>query len=402
MEIVNIQKYTKDFRCDILDYKDNKILFTKEYKKNNINYYGVFEYDVLSNDLNEIYRYEIKEYQFTNQYTKIVDKELVILNTGFDYEVEVHILDTKNKSLKSKHIIKVNEEVSYVPQIIDNRYILFRTDIEVSDLKGYEKYHLKGFSTLLYLGDLKDNKAYIIEDERLIKGNTCEDLLLFFDEDKKYIAFNENYMSDYEYEIDIYDRVNQNKLDIDKITCVEALHIIKFKDFCDEIKIGKERLSFNTIKQRKYNGWVRVMHSNKDKLYFREKDFDTQIESIYELNSDLDLSLKKEINHKNLDGELIYDNQIYEVIKNSNKIQIKGLFNCDYNLEFEEFKHPYFEGLVEDRYIIISSWFEDLNENYHQLSYIIDNKTKEIKKYELNNKIFKDTVILYDDSKFYE
>ncbi|MCT4583831.1 MAG: hypothetical protein N4A54_02805 [Peptostreptococcaceae bacterium] len=401
MELVNIQKYTKNFRCDVLDYKDNQILISKEYEDNNINYYAIFEYDIKKDRLNELYRYEIEEYQFTNQYNKIVGEELILLNTGFDYKIEVHILDIKNKSLKSKHIIKVNEEVSYIPQIIDNRYILFRTDIEDCDIKGYEKYHSKGFSTLLYLGDLKDDKAYIIEDKRVVQGNTCEDLILF-GQKSKYIVFNENYMSDYEYELDIYDRVKANKLDIDKITSVEALHIMEFKDFCDEIKLGKEKLSFKTIKQRKYDGWVRVMYSNDDKLYFREKDFETQIESIYEINNYLDLSLKKEINHDNLDGELNFDNRIYEMIKNPNKIYIKGLFNCDYDLEFEEFKHAYFEELIDNIYIIISSWFEDSDENYHQLTYIIDDETKETKKYELNNKVFKNTVVLYDDSKFFE
>lgn len=48
MEIVNIQKYTKDFRCDILDYKDNKIAF-------NENYMSDYEYEI---DIYEIDIYE--------------------------------------------------------------------------------------------------------------------------------------------------------------------------------------------------------------------------------------------------------------------------------------------------------------------------------------------------------
>lgn len=39
MEIVNIQKHTKGFSCDILDYKDNKIAF-------NENYMSDYEYEI--------------------------------------------------------------------------------------------------------------------------------------------------------------------------------------------------------------------------------------------------------------------------------------------------------------------------------------------------------------------
>ncbi|QSZ26556.1 hypothetical protein ACETAC_06450 [Aceticella autotrophica] len=90
------------------------------------------------------------------------------------------------------------------------------------------------------------------------------------------MIFNETYMDDWEYE-DIYNLIQSNKLSKDLVKEIEALYLININDFVKTIKIGEQNVPFKVICKRHINGWVRYLGMDDKNIYFREKDFITQI-----------------------------------------------------------------------------------------------------------------------------
>ncbi|GAA0182457.1 hypothetical protein SH2C18_48330 [Clostridium sediminicola] len=274
--------------------------------------------------------------------------------------------------------------------------------------KEYAEYKEKGYYHFLYLCDLEEDKIYLIEDLKIVNGlavvhGLIDCLPTFSHKNEEYLIFNEAYMHDYEYELVIYDAIQENKINKDLITDIEALYLISVKDFTEAIKSGNRNIPFKEISKRYLNGWVRYLAMDKENIYYREKDFQTQMEKIYKVNKEnFEPIVVKEIDHKKIVGRLFYGDEIYEKIELEDNIMIKGLYNCDYNLNFQNLKNIWFDGLINDRYLITNQWIEDEEDNYFEFVYVTDTKDNKSIKYDGTCKIYNDCVIIYDNSGYWE
>ncbi|QEK13125.1 hypothetical protein FQB35_12785 [Crassaminicella thermophila] len=400
LSIIDIRKYTGS-ETEILDFEDGEIIFIKNNKVNNKYYYSMNNYIVETDTVEEIYNYEILESEFYSQHTYVIGQDIIIIKMNFRNRVEVDVLCKKSKKIKSKHCFKVNEEVTSIPIIINSRYFMFFTDVDEMYAKEYMRYKEKGYHNFLYLCDLIKDKIYIIKDLKIVNGisvvhGLLELLPIFLHKNKEYLIFNEVYMSDYEYE-DVYDEIKENKLNKDLVTAIEALYVISVDDFVEAIKDGEENIPFKEIKRRYLNGWVRYIEMDEDNIYFREKDFETQIEKKYAVNKlNFESIVLCEIDHKEITGNLCYGDRIYEIIESDDYIRLRGIYNCDYNLCFKNDKNVFVEEFINDRYFITTQWIEDEEDNYFEFVYIIDAKDNNTTKYTGTCKIYNSCIIIYD------
>jgi len=407
IKIIDIRKYTGS-KSQIVNYEDGKIIFAKDYKINNKYYYSINNYSVASDTVEEIYKYEIPEFEYTSQYFSVVEEDIIIIKMHFINRVEVDILDKNSKILKSKHSFQLNEELTSIPIIINSRYFIFYTDIDEMNTNEYMQNKEKGYYHFLYLCDLVEDKIYLIKDLKIVNGLSVVHGLLdripaFIHNNQEYLLFNEAYMSDYEYEEDIYDAIKGNKLNKDLVTVVEALYSISVNDFVEAIKAGEENIPFKEISKRYLDGWVRYLAIDEENIYFREKDFQTQIEKIYAVDkASLQTIVMAEINHKYIKGRVFYGNKIYEEVKLDGYMKIRGLYNCNYDLCFKRGKNVWFDEFINDRYLITSQWIEDEEKNYFELVYITDVKQNKCIKYDGACKIYDNSVVIYDNSGYWE
>lgn len=399
INIIDIRKQTGS-KSEIVSCENGEIIFAKDCKCNNKYYYSMNIYKTELDTVEEVYKYEIPEFEYTSQYSRVVGQDIVIIKMHFTNRVEIDVLDKKTKKLKSKHSFEVKEEVTSIPIFINSRYFIFYTDIDEMNTKEY--YHF------LYLCDLVEDKIYFIEDLKIVNGLTVVHGLIdcmptFLHNNEKYLIFNETYMDDYEYELDIYDAIQENKVNKELVTDIEALYLISVNDFVDTIKTGKQNIPLREISKRYLNGWVRYLPMDEENIYYREKDFETQIEKIYAIDKGkFKTTVVKEIDHKKITGRLFYGDEIYERVESENSIMIKGLYNCDYNLNFKNLKNIWFDGLINDRYLITNQWLEDEEDNYFEFVYITDTKENKCIKYDGTCEIYNDCVIIYDNSGYWE
>lgn len=404
IKIIDIRKHTGS-KSKIVNYEDGEIIFAKDYWINDKYYYSIKNYSDTLNTVEEIYKYEIPEFEYTSQYSNVVGDDIIIIKMHLINKIEVDILDKNSKELKSKHSFQVNEEVTSIPIIINSRYFIFYTDIEEMNSEEYIQYKEKGYYHFLYLCDLVEDKIHLIRDLRIVKGITVvhsffmDCLPTFIHNNQEYLIFNETYMDDYEYELDIYEGIQSGRLNRDLITVVEALYTIGVDDFAEAIKLGEDNIPFKEISKRYVDGWVRYLEIDEKNIYFREKDFKTQIEKIYAMNkASLQSTVVAEINHKDIEGRVFYGEKIYEEVKLNDHIRIRGLHNCNYDLCFKRDKNVWFEEFINDRYVIDSQWIEDEEDNCFKFVYITDVKENKCIKYDGTCKIYNDCVIIYDNS----
>lgn len=404
IKIVDIRNYTGS-KSDIISVDNEEILYSKEVEVDGIYYICIYCYKIKIKKLEEVYRYKLKnqeheteEYEFNNQYFRVNDENITIIKTHLKSSLEVEVIDKKSKLVKSKHYFDVEGEVTSIPITINSRYFIFYT--ESGDLDTTQD--------SIYLCDLLENSIHLIRDSKIKDGLSVVHGLLdimptFIHDGEEYLIFNETYMDDYEYELYVYEWVKSEGINKDRIKEIEALYLISVNDFTGAIKNGEHDIPFIEVKKRHLNGWVRYIFMDEKNIYFREKDFDNQIEKIYSLDkSDFKTKTVKEIDHRKIEGRLFYGDIVYEKIESQNFIYIKGIYNCDYELSFKNDMNTYFCDFIGNRYLVTNQWIEDKEENYFEFVYIVDTKENNCNKYDGTCRVHDDIVVLYDNSGYFE
>lgn len=420
MRWIDLRPYGGGIYTEIIECSNKEILFQTYKKKDEKYYYSIMVYNIDRNTSVEIYSYEVMEETIYLQYPHVHNESILIIKTHNPKQLEVDKIDRKDGKNKRTYHISTKEDISSIPIFINEQYIIFYTDI---DLEGeeYKKYVDKGFKdnkSAIYLYDLEEEKAYFIRDFRIIEGMGVEHgrmqkLPLFLHKNGEYLIFNETYMDDWEYE-DFYDYALENKIDQADFF-MEALYYIKLNDFVTAIKAGEEDLALKTIKKKALDGWVRYLYQDSSYIYYRDKDFSSQLERIIKINK---LNLKSEIvaelDYSKIKGRIFYDDfnenlRIYseETIetKDSIVIELEGLYNCNYNIKLPLKKftqgyrvsYTYFQS-IGYKFIIVSGWYEEESDDYYDLQYIKDLESGEEWEFVGNSRVCGDILIVYEST----
>ncbi|SHI00923.1 hypothetical protein [Clostridium grantii] len=119
LKVIDIRRYTGS-KSKIVSYENNEIIFTKENQIHNKYYYSINKYNVKTDFLEEIYKYETPPYEYTCQYISTQGEDIVIIKMHFTYKVEVDIVHKISGKLKSRHCFETKEEVTSIP-ILEKR-----------------------------------------------------------------------------------------------------------------------------------------------------------------------------------------------------------------------------------------------------------------------------------------
>lgn len=385
LKILDITKYT--CLSEIISCDKNEIIFVNEQHKEDLQYYTINSYDIKSNKVEEIYNYTTEKSDEVTQFYRYYKDEIIIIDMSNEDILQVKIIEKNSNKLKDTHKLNVNKLSKAIPSTINNRYFLFFT--ETDDIFRYT----------MNLCDLEEDKIYEIKDTKFSEGlrynNNYLDVYNYNNEE--YLIFNEVYMEDYEYEMDVYEYF-KNKKDIeDNIEC-EALYVIKLNDFIKGIKNNIEDLNFIEIKKRCIDGWVRYLCMDKEFIYFREKDFKTQIEDIYKVHkSNLEITKIKRIEHKEYNGEIYYCEEIGYEYDHEDYIKIESIYPYEYNITIKKEKNTFFADYLNNRYIISFHWYEDEYERYFQFMRIVDNKNNVCYKHNGAFYIYDNYIIVYNN-----
>lgn len=155
-------------------------------------------------------------------------------------------------------------------EILTTGYLIFRLsyDLELSETDFFD---------VVYLIDVAENKYYEILDEDF-KINYGTKIIIGEGEDAR-LVFDEYFLSEEEqYEMLTSDEI-ELAFDLPKDMTEESLHKnsikhIRLSDFIQEIKEGKEELSFETIDAIDKEGAIRIIGETAENIYYRKKYYD--------------------------------------------------------------------------------------------------------------------------------
>lgn len=420
MKIIDLKPYGEGIYTEVLECNSKEILFETHKKIADKYYYCIIIYDINRDTTVEIYRYEVSENERYSQYTHLINDKIIIIKTHNQKKLEVDKINRKDGGDKKSYFINTKEDITSIPIFINEHYLLFYTDIDRSSVE-YERYVNSGYEEddhAIYLYDLYENEIYFVKDFRVIIGINVDHgrigkLPTFLHKNEEYLIVSETYMDDWEYE-ELYEYALDGELDKSEIDS-EALYFIKVDEFINSIKSGEENIPFKIINKKDLDGWIRYFYSDENYIYYRDKDFKTQKEKIIKMDKDnLEPIIVKEIDHSMIKGRIMYDNfsetcRIYEEYneeKGNNIITIiKGHYNCDYNVDFSYNKfqeghrgtYSFFE-FIKDRYIIASGWYEDEEENYFDIYYIMDLEEGKGSRFTGSCKVYENNLIIYEST----
>ncbi|WP_138203080.1 hypothetical protein [Haloimpatiens lingqiaonensis] len=255
-----------------------------------------------------------------------------------------------------------------------------------------DKDFLRGFSQVFFRTELAGEKCIVYEENYLDPG-TIEDI------------YNTYYKKKYKYiKADDIENIE------DEFYLNDHLQYTTVEKFIQEVKEGKEELTFNSIAYKGFEGYEIFSGIDKDNIYFAIKDFEKPNEEIVTF---LDRkTMKKTMYNIKMDNKYEESAESIEHIednvdikyslagKNKNIIAYKYMDNETYCVKEllrgkVEYTYPHKLGkmkeLVEDRYIIAC---EDSMWNEQKIN-VIDIKENKVKSYKGFFKIVDDTMVLF-------
>lgn len=360
MEIINLtQSIGESLQTEILDLENKKIIFAMQVKRDEKYFYEVHKYELV-NEERVLWRYEIGQDDFYMHQAKVIDNHIIIVGVEERGKVRVEVLDKENGQLVQHELMDIGRFVGDRVIFINQDYFLVSCDNEES---------------IYYLCDISEGKAYQVWDTAFMQGVVvCHGLIdcmpVFKHQGEEWVVYNECYMSDYEYE-KCGEYVREKIVEAEKIKEKEGLYIVPLNEFIKSIK-EKQIISFECIKQQYLDGWVRYLWQDEEKIYYRVKDFETQIETIYTMNfKDLAQNVVCKINHTALMGELVYnEGMIYEEVRGE-KHFVKGYMGLSEKLNLPVHKKLSFRTYLENSYIITSWWWErETNGDYEYKEFV--------------------------------
>lgn len=353
MKIVNLTQSRERYPdIELIKVESESVFFSVQVNEGKRYFYEVRRYETENKRSELLWRYELGEDIFYTQKVYMDGNKIIIAKLQDKGQVGIEVLDkTTGKFIKAENIwigdIQGEEIIA-----INQRYFLV----------GGEN---KKAENMYYLCDIEEQTSYLVTMLRLVGGlpaghGLIRRLPCFKRQGEEWVIFNESYMEDYEYE-QIYDCIMAKNFDASQIRETEGLYVLPLTTLIEGIKQREDIIPFREIKKRWIDGWIRYLGIKNGNIYYREKDFETQIENVYAVDIEsLEERIVCQINHQQLNGVLRYDlEQIYEDIRGEEKRYVRGHYGLDKTLEIPMHKRLRFEAYLEYRYIVTSWWWEN-------------------------------------------
>lgn len=388
VRIIDLRPYTQRGETTLITSDGNTIIFIKEVFENSKCYHALKAYDILNDSIGELYRFEMPNDKFHKTTVFPFGEKITLIKSHKLDELEVDIYNIETGSTQ-QYIIPVAGEVAHGITMINERYFLFNID------NG-------NWNFTKYLADINTESSYEVKDKRITDGwiglNGCGQKKPTIENDANaHVVFFENYMCDYESE-ELYEKLLNKKLKYEDIYYpTESMHIISIDSFAKSIKSGENLLPLKTLCQHNLDGWVRPIGADEKHVYYRDKDYASQIERIMALNAtDMSITEVTQVDHKKASGHLYYDGQhVYESITNGEITKVTDVVGSN-----EQVTHPKEEslhGTIKEHYVVTGWWSEDEDgENYKEYVKITDRRDESSQTYEAFSTVVGDMLILYN------
>jgi len=279
---------------------------------------SVYQIDCVSLTKKQIYSFKYKGKSLSRISIVKKNNNLFFIWQEKDYlKIDRLCLNLKEITAQKSYYVAGNE---FYPKdtvcLSENILLIFFREIKSGDYDGF-------------LCDISEDKSYYINDRRIV--DSLKEFRFYQNKNEEYICFEEIYMSCLEKE-NIYFAAISGEIYVND--CVEEFGIIKLKDFVDSIKSDKDFIKFKILDDVTTKGYIRYMGMDKSYIYYRKKNFETQIEEIYRTDKN-GLKLKNILNlNHTKDIRYFYIEKGMQIFKYQGGY-IEGVYASDLKIPFD-------------------------------------------------------------------
>lgn len=392
MKLIDLRKYTAE-NFKIIKVLDEYILFAREERKNDQRYLVLFKYNILNKSLKKLGCFRIEKYLFYESEINIFGED-IYLAIRENNELVIRKVNLSGNSYELNRVDIDSKHYSFCRFLSQDYLLIYSVSLNVDDKDFDVQKDREGLYDETYLCNLITKEKYKVHDKRIVLGYR-DYLFTFKRENKMYLFLEEAYMEDWELEELYIDNIAKEKFYRGNYR--ESINIIGLDEFIADVINKKEKVSFNEIHKTELTSWTRYLGMDELYIYYRVKNFQDQIETIWKYNKISKTKEKvTEIDHNSYLGDISIDTErksIYEILEKEKQINISGIYNFPINIKYPKFKGD-FCGLLKDK-LITWFWEEDAEENYYSYTLVTDITTGKAEKYAGNDEIYNDYLILY-------
>lgn len=248
-----------------------------------------------------------------------------------------------------------------------------------------------------FLYDIDEDEKYDINDKRIIFSKS-DNLFTYDTNSGERLFFEEYYLEDYKQEEMFKDK--QKRSESFRSSYRESVNVIDLESFAESIKNGESNVPFTPIYKTEISGSTRYFGQDENNIYFRTKDFNINVETIYSVDKfSLQRKSVKELNENGMkfskESTMWHDIEnmkIYHIKIKGNTVFVKEILCNSLDINYEIRKGD-FLGYIDNQYLITENY--DINDGDVEMNIeVTDMKTNTSEKFKGSCEIYNNKLIL--------
>lgn len=398
MNIIDLREYADD-SSRIVSCTDKKILFMKN-EEDEEGFDRVL-YSCSSGTLHRINESRMPSCEGDN-YTFFYDGENVLTYT-FEEMEKKDICAVYRINVSSGYVEKLCSFTLKKDEIFRIKFINKRYFIAYGNTSRIDKDHtnmdseISGEYEYAFLYDIDEDEKYDINDKRIIFSKS-DNLFTYDTNSGERLFFEEYYLEDYKQEEMFKDK--QKRSESFRNSYRESVNVIDLESFAESIKNGESNVPFTTIYKTEISGSTRYFGQDENNIYFRTKDFNINVETIYSVDKfSLQRKIIKELNENGMkfskESTMWHDTEnmkIYHIKIKGNTVFVKEILGNLLDINYEIRKGD-FLGYIDNQYLITENY--DINDGDVEMNIeVTDMKTITSEKFKGSCEIYNNKLIL--------
>lgn len=398
MNIIDLREYADD-SSRIVSCTDKKILFMKNEEDGEG--FGRVLYSCSNGTLHRINESRMPSCEGDN-YTFFYDGENVLTYT-FEEMEKKDICAVYRINVSSGYVEKLCSFTLKKDEIFRIKFINKRYFIAYGNTSHIDKDHtnmdseISGEYEYAFLYDIDEDEKYDINDKRIIFSKS-DNLFTYDTNSGEILFFEEYYLEDYKQEEMFKDK--QKRSESFRSSYRESVNVIDLESFAESIKNGESNVPFTPIYKTEISGSTRYFGQDENNIYFRTKDFNINVETIYSVDKfSLQRKSVKELNENGMkfskESTMWHDTEnmkIYHIKIKGNTVFVKEILCNSLDINYEIRKGD-FLGYIDNQYLITENY--DINDGDVEMYIeVTDMKTNTSEKFKGSCEIYNNKLIL--------
>lgn len=391
MTVVDIRNFFTSRNIEIIDADNDYLYYAEEKNQEGHNNLFIIEYSMATKKERVITNYSLDDPTFIQHIFSVDDTITIVLENGGSYVWMVKIDKFSGREIFRTQINCIGRFAYCIP-LNKSNFIIYTVSTEDVSIIFNQYKKLTNVNFISYLYDSDKDKKYFIKNPTICKF-LPSNIKTFDSSGGRQILFLDPYGDE---------RIKENCFKESKWIgrdIRDNIWVYPVSEFIENIKLGMEDFKLSNVASADINGMVRFIGMNRDNIYFKIKQFSTQMEQICGYNKDSgSITPLKSV-------PPLEDGETYCIDKNSAKmfkvkhendiIKINGVLNSNASVSYED-RLGDFIDCIEDRFIITSQSMTDGEEKYeYECINIYDSQLKTEESFECKCFINDNTLVLY-------